>query len=71
MAPEDSPCYEVKGLKRFAGLNSPTIFLPMPSSVQIQVRSKLFLVGTLARVLIVRNAAPRCFPFSRLRGLAC
>lgn len=45
MAPEDSPCYEVKGLKSFAGLNSPTIFLPMPSSVQIQVRSKLFLVS--------------------------
>ena len=50
MAPEDSPCYEVKGLKRFAGLNSPTIFLPMPSSVQIQVRSKLLLVSRAPNV---------------------
>lgn len=52
MAPEDLPCYEVKRLKWFAGLNSPTIFLPMPSSVQIQVRSKLFLVSRAPNVWV-------------------
>ena len=30
-----------------------------------------FLIGKLTRVLIVFNAMPHCFPFSRLRGLAC